>query len=186
MERLTCIGCIPFSSQLFVGSSEQCGSSHQGCFLGGLEALCWQHQPRAVSDLIPNVAFMVMVVVWRRSRPPAAMASSADPDASTPPAAPQLEPARKAVRVVVKGRVTGVGFRDWTASTAESLGLAGWVRNRRDGSVEALLSGDPAKIEDMITRRLPVGPPPATVTAVVPSPAEPVDPSAGFEIKFTV
>ncbi|CAD6339607.1 unnamed protein product [Miscanthus lutarioriparius] len=114
------------------------------------------------------------------------MASSVDPDASTPPSAPQPEPARKAVRVVVKGRVTGVGFRDWTASTAESLGLAGWVRNRRDGSVEALLSGDPAKIEDMITRRLPVGPPAATVTAVVPSPAEPVDPSAGFEIKFTV
>nr|CAB3467740.1 unnamed protein product [Digitaria exilis] len=110
------------------------------------------------------------------------MATSAPADASSPPAPKP----RKAVRVVVKGRVTGVGFRDWTASTAESLGLAGWVRNRRDGSVEALLSGDPAKIEDMITRRFPVGPPAATVTAVVPSPAEPVDPSAGFEIKFTV
>ncbi|CAL5047212.1 unnamed protein product [Urochloa decumbens] len=116
------------------------------------------------------------------------MATSAPAtDVSSPPAPqPQPEPARKAVRVVVKGRVTGVGFRDWTASTAESLGLAGWVRNRRDGSVEALLSGDAAKIEDMIVRRFPVGPPAATVTAVVPSPAEPVDPSAGFEIKFTV
>ena len=114
---------------------------------------------------------------------PAGDASSSPP---APQPQPQPQPARKAVRVVVKGRVTGVGFRDWTASTAESLGLAGWVRNRRDGSVEALLSGDPAKIEDMITRRLPVGPPAATVTAVVPSPAEPVDPSAGFEIKFTV
>ncbi|KAJ1253978.1 hypothetical protein BS78_K143400 [Paspalum vaginatum] len=98
------------------------------------------------------------------------MATSAPADAASPPAPqPKTPPARKAVRVVVKGRVTGVGFRDWTASTAESLGLAGWVRNRRDGSVETLLSGDPAKIEDMITRRLP-----------------PVDPSAGFEIKFTV
>ena len=103
---------------------------------------------------------------------------------SDPP--PPPSPAPKAVRVVVKGRVQGVFFRDWTVETARSLGLAGWVRNRRDGSVEALLSGDPAKIEDMITRRLPVGPPAATVTAVVPSPAEPVDPSAGFEIKFTV
>ena len=139
-------------------------------FLSGLQS------PRPVLPQVHN----------RTTTTTAAMASSADPDASTPPAAPQLEPARKAVRVVVKGRVTGVGFRDWTASTAESLGLAGWVRNRRDGSVEALLSGDPAKIEDMITRRLPVGPPAATVTAVVPSPAEPVDPSAGFEIKFTV
>jgi hypothetical protein len=57
--------------------------------------------------------------------------------------------------VVVKGRVTGVGFRDWTASTAELLGLAGWVRNRRDGSVEALLSGDPAKIEVRARGRRP-------------------------------
>ena len=64
MERLTSVGCIPFSSQLFVGSSEQCGSSHQGCFLGGLEAPRWQHQPRAVSDLIPNVAFVVHDGWW--------------------------------------------------------------------------------------------------------------------------
>ncbi|KAL6838634.1 hypothetical protein ACP4OV_031591 [Aristida adscensionis] len=95
-------------------------------------------------------------------------------------------PARKAVRVQVNGRVQGVGFRDWTASTAESLGLAGWVRNRRDGTVEALLSGDPAKVDEMVTRRLPVGPPASAVTAVVSSPAGPIDPSLGFEIKFTV
>ena len=88
----------------------------------------------------------------------ATSAPAGDASSSPPAPQPQAEPARKAVRVVVKGRVTGVGFRDWTASTAESLGLAGWVRNRRDGSVEALLSGDPAKIEDMITRRLPPEP----------------------------
>ncbi|XP_062233120.1 uncharacterized protein LOC133930483 [Phragmites australis] len=115
------------------------------------------------------------------------MAISADDDASSTPAPhPQQEPARKAVRVVVKGRVTGVGFRDWTASTAESLGLAGWVRNRCDGTVEALLSGDPEKVDEMVSRRLPVGPPAAAVTAVVPSPADTVHPSLGFEIKFTV
>ncbi|CAN6165633.1 unnamed protein product [Urochloa humidicola] len=75
------------------------------------------------------------------------MATSAPADASSPPAPqPQPEPARKVVRVVVKGRVTRAGFRDWTASTAESLGLGGWVRNRRDGSVEALLFGDPASV----------------------------------------
>ncbi|KAL6631298.1 hypothetical protein ACP70R_028148 [Stipagrostis hirtigluma subsp. patula] len=106
--------------------------------------------------------------------------------AASSESSPQQEPPRKAVHVVVKGRVQGVGFRDWTASTAESLGLAGWVRNRRDGTVEALLSGDPAKVDEMVTRRLPVGPPASAVTAVVPSPADPVDPSLGFEIKFTV
>ncbi|GJN29072.1 hypothetical protein PR202_gb17264 [Eleusine coracana subsp. coracana] len=111
------------------------------------------------------------------------MATTADA-----PAEPQqqLEPARKAVHVVVKGRVQGVGFRDWTASTAESLGLAGWVCNRRDGTVEALLSGDPAMVDEMVSRRIPVGPPASAVTAVVPSPAEPVHPSTGFDIKFTV
>uniref|UniRef100_A0A0A8ZZ17 Acylphosphatase n=1 Tax=Arundo donax TaxID=35708 RepID=A0A0A8ZZ17_ARUDO len=115
------------------------------------------------------------------------MATSAGPDASSPDTLrPQQEHARKAVHVVVKGRVQGVGFRDWTASTAESLGLAGWVRNRRDGTVEALFSGDPATVDEMVSRRLPVGPPASAVTAVVPSPAEPVHPSHGFEIKFTV
>lgn len=106
-----------------------------------------------------------------------AMAASAgDPtDPSTQPSSPT-----KAVRVVVKGRVQGVFFRDWTVETARSLGLAGWVRNRRDGTVEALLSGDPDKVDEMVSRRIPVGPPAAAVTAVVPSPADPVDPAKGF------
>ncbi|BAF19250.2 uncharacterized protein [Oryza sativa Japonica Group] len=114
---------------------------------------------------------------------PAADATSSSPTPSPPP---QETPARKAVRVVVKGRVQGVGFRDWTAETAESLGLAGWVRNRRDGTVEALLSGDPAKVDEMVSRHLPVGSPASAVTAVVPSPADPIHPSLGFEINFTV
>nr|ACL54163.1 unknown [Zea mays] len=91
----------------------------------------------------------------------------------------------KAVRVVVKGRVQGVFFRDWTVEMARSLGLAGWVRNRRDGTVEALLSGDPDKVDEMVSRRIPVGPPAAVVTAVVPSPAEPVSPDDGFHRKPT-
>jgi acylphosphatase len=89
------------------------------------------------------------------------------------------------VRVVVKGRVQGVFFRDWTVETARSLGLAGWVRNRRDGTVEALLSGDPDKVDEMVSRRIPVGPRAAAVTAVVPSPADPVDPDEGFHRKPT-
>ncbi|EAZ36558.1 hypothetical protein OsJ_20896 [Oryza sativa Japonica Group] len=105
------------------------------------------------------------------------MASAATPQPSAP--------SPKAVRVVVKGRVQGVFFRDWTVETARALGLAGWVRNRRDGTVEALLSGDPARVDEMVSRHLPVGPRAAAVTAVLPSPADPVDPAEGFTRKPT-
>jgi acylphosphatase len=58
--------------------------------------------------------------------------------------------ARRAVRVRIRGRVQGVWFRGWTCEEAIRHGLAGWVRNRRDGSVEALLVGSPAAVEAMI------------------------------------
>jgi acylphosphatase len=45
------------------------------------------------------------------------------------------------VRLVIRGRVQGVGFRAWAEVTALEHGLEGWVRNRRDGSVEALFAG---------------------------------------------
>ena len=46
----------------------------------------------------------------------------------------------RAVRVVIEGRVQGVGFRAWVVRRATGLGLAGWVRNRSDGAVEAALA----------------------------------------------
>jgi acylphosphatase len=98
---------------------------------------------------------------------------------------PQQQPPPKAVRVKVKGHVQGVFFRDWTVKMARSLGLDGWVRNRRDGTVEALFSGDPAKVDEMVSTHLPEGPPTAIVTAVVPWPAELVDPADGFQWKPT-
>ena len=68
----------------------------------------------------------------------------------------------RTVHVAVRGRVQGVGYRAWTADTARSLGLAGHVRNRRDGSVEALLHGRAEVIEAMLTR-MRDGPPAARV-----------------------
>ena len=57
---------------------------------------------------------------------------------------------RVAVRVVIRGRVQGVWFRGWTLETATGLGLDGWVRNRRDGSVEALFAGPADAVERML------------------------------------
>jgi len=49
--------------------------------------------------------------------------------------------------VRVRGRVQGVGFRDACVEAARAQGLVGWVRNRRDGSVELLLAGDAAHLD---------------------------------------
>lgn len=48
------------------------------------------------------------------------------------------------------GRVQGVGYRAWFEGRARALGLSGWVRNRADGSVEALVTGGAAEVEQMI------------------------------------
>lgn len=50
-------------------------------------------------------------------------------------------------RAIVHGRVQGVFFRDTTRREAESRGVAGWVRNRSDGTVEAVFEGDPEAVE---------------------------------------
>jgi len=53
-------------------------------------------------------------------------------------------------RLTITGRVQGVGYRDWTIAAARRRGLTGWVRNRRDGAVEALIVGDDAAVGEMI------------------------------------
>jgi acylphosphatase len=53
-------------------------------------------------------------------------------------------------RVVARGQVQGVFFRDTTRRRAESLGVGGWVRNCPDGSVEAVFEGDPEQVESMV------------------------------------
>jgi acylphosphatase len=81
------------------------------------------------------------------------------------------EAAAKAVRVRIEGRVQGVWYRGWTVDEARRRGLAGWVRNRSDGSVEALFSG-PRPAVDAMLEACWTGPPAAQVTAVLPRPAE--------------
>lgn len=80
------------------------------------------------------------------------------------------------VRVRIWGRVQGVWFRGWTVQEATELGLDGWVRNRADGSVEAVFRGPPASVAEMV-RRCWRGPPAARVERVdeseEPGPVEP-------------
>ena len=80
------------------------------------------------------------------------------------------------VRLRIRGRVQGVWYRGWAVGQAQELGLSGWVRNRQDGSVEALISGPEAHLRVMI-ERCRRGPPAARVDAVLEEPAdEPVRP----------
>ena len=72
---------------------------------------------------------------------------------------------RRVVRLIVRGRVQGVGFRAFVEDEANLLALDGWVRNRRDGTVEALIAGPASEGEALIAaaRR---GPPASRVEAV--------------------
>jgi len=86
-------------------------------------------------------------------------------------------------RLMVSGRVQGVCFRDWTLSQARALGLAGWVRNRRDGRVEILAKGGEAALAELAAR-CRRGPPAANVEAVEVSEGdEPAGP--GFDRRPT-
>ena len=58
----------------------------------------------------------------------------------------------RTTHIRIEGRVQGVGYRAWTAATARDLGLTGWVRNRRDGAVEAVLQGAPDAVAVMLAR----------------------------------
>ena len=87
----------------------------------------------------------------------------------------------------IQGMVQGVGFRHALAREAERRGLSGWVRNRADGSVEALLRGDADAVE-AVTAWSRRGPSAARVSGVTVSPAVdgPEPASAGFEQRPTL
>jgi acylphosphatase len=89
----------------------------------------------------------------------------------------------KSVRARITGRVQGVGFRAWMEQTAERLGVRGWVRNRRDGSVEAVIAGDTSKVDEMLTMCWH-GPPAAKVDGVSVDDAQ-APAGTGFEARPT-
>lgn len=78
----------------------------------------------------------------------------------------------KAKRLVIAGQVQGVGYRDWMVRKARELGVSGWVRNRRDGTVEALVAGEVASVEEL-SRMCRRGPRLAEVTSISEEMAEP-------------
>ncbi|MEO8092962.1 MAG: acylphosphatase [bacterium] len=84
-------------------------------------------------------------------------------------------------RAVVHGQVQGVFFREATRRMASSRGVAGWVRNRFDGAVEAVFEGEPDAVEAMVTF-VREGPRGAAVDRVDVSAEEP-EGLAGFEIR---
>jgi acylphosphatase len=86
--------------------------------------------------------------------------------------------AAETLRLRITGKVQGVGYRLWATRTAASLGLRGWVRNRRDGSVEALVTGRPENVAAMVDAAHK-GPPGARVAEVTATP-EDEDGSVGF------
>lgn len=88
----------------------------------------------------------------------------------------------KRVRVQITGRVQGVFFRDSTRQEAQRLGVAGWIRNRADGSVEGVFEG-PKESVDQLVAWCEEGPPRAEVDNVA---VEPEDPNGEFDGAFRI
>lgn len=85
--------------------------------------------------------------------------------------------------LMILGRVQGVFYRNWTVETARSLGLTGWVRNRMDGSVEALVQGEADAVDRFVT--LAQDGPPVAKVARIEATDVPREALGGFEKRPT-
>lgn len=93
---------------------------------------------------------------------------------------------RKQLRLFISGKVQGVWFRAWTEQEANRLGLAGWVRNREDGRVEAVFLGAADQVEAML-ELCRKGPPAARVESIESQiDRSEIDPGSGFHQAPTV
>jgi acylphosphatase len=88
---------------------------------------------------------------------------------------------RRITHLVIRGQVQGVSFRAWTQAEAEQRGLDGWVRNREDGAVEAVLAGEAEAIVE-IAAACRIGPQLAIVTDVIELEFD-EEPPPGFRIR---
>lgn len=79
------------------------------------------------------------------------------------------------VQVEIRGRVQGVGFRDWLVQVARMIGVAGWVRNRHDGWVEAVISAGSREQLDAVLALIHRGPDGSRVEDVATRPADPAE-----------
>jgi len=91
---------------------------------------------------------------------------------------------RIARHILVKGKVQGVWFRAWMVEQATELGLDGWVRNRIDGSVEAVACGPAAQVDELIARCHRGSPPSRVDRVIVADSSDAV--AAGFVQKPTI
>lgn len=96
---------------------------------------------------------------------------------------PSASTSTRTAHIRIQGRVQGVGYRVWSHRTAVELGLSGWVRNRRDGSVEALFQGAPEAVDKMVARCAD-GPWGASVSRIEDLPGDGAA-IEGFEVRET-
>ncbi|MFB8385632.1 acylphosphatase [Microbacterium sp. NPDC055910] len=89
----------------------------------------------------------------------------------------------KRVQVVVRGTVQGVGYRYTMRMIARDAGVSGWVRNRRDGSVEAEVEGEDAQVDDVL-EWMAEGPPGSRVESATVTESAPTG-ATGFEVRAT-
>jgi acylphosphatase len=82
-----------------------------------------------------------------------------------------MSKARAILHVTIRGRVQGVGYRAWLEYQATAGGLEGWVRNRRDGTVEAVFAGPPKAVAEIVAL-CRHGPPSARIDAVLNEPTD--------------
>ncbi|WP_345545009.1 acylphosphatase [Microbacterium jejuense] len=87
------------------------------------------------------------------------------------------------VHVIVGGEVQGVGYRYTMQLVAREAGAAGWVRNRRDGTVEAEVEGTPGQVDEVLAW-MAAGPPGAQVASAAVTDASPTG-ARGFEVRPT-
>ena len=91
--------------------------------------------------------------------------------------------ATKRFHVVIHGKVQGVYFRDYTKAEALKLGVAGWIKNKPDGTVEAVIEGDTDKV-DMMIKWLEGGSPGSEVSKIEVREERPYGETGAFNIRF--